>query len=57
MEIDEARKDQSSRGIDLRGAGGSREMRPDRDNVAFFDQHIRHAIEASGIDHMTACRC
>jgi hypothetical protein len=55
VEIDKAGKDQSARGVDLRGPRGSFEMRPHRDDSARIDQHVGHTIEPSRIDHVPAC--
>jgi hypothetical protein len=55
VEIDEARKDQSSRGINLRGPSWHLEVRPHRDDSALIDQHVGHAIEPTRIDHVPAC--
>ena len=52
VEIDEAGKDQSSRGINLRGPRGNFEARPHRGDAALINQHIGHAIEPSRIDHV-----
>jgi hypothetical protein len=54
VEIDEAGKDQSSRGINLRGPRGSFEVRPYRGDSALINQHVGHAIEPSRIDHVPA---
>jgi hypothetical protein len=55
MEIDEAGKDQSSRGTNFRGPRGDFEVRAYCDDSALIDQHICHAIEPSRIDHVPAC--
>ena len=54
MEIDEAGKDQSSRGVNFRGPRGNFEVMAYRDDSALIDQHIGHAIEPSRIDHVPA---
>jgi hypothetical protein len=55
VEIDEAGKNQSTAGLNLRRPSGSFEVWPHRDDSARIDQHVGHIIEPSRIDYVPAC--
>jgi hypothetical protein len=55
VQINEAGKDQLTRGIDLHDSSGNFEVSSHRDDPPIIDQHIGYTAKPSGIDYVPAC--